>query len=74
VLGINWTYNKLFTDYLDDVSTGYFPDPEALKAANLELGEVAVELSNPSRLTGQRSTSADRDGFAYFGFIATLKL
>jgi len=45
-----------------------------LGAANPELGEVAVELSNPSRLTGQRSTSADRDGFAYFGFIATLKL
>lgn len=74
ILGIAWTYHKLFFDYLDDVSIGRYPDPESLKAVNPSLGDIAVKLSNPNDQSGQRSTSADNDGFGYFGITATWKL
>ncbi len=75
VLGFAWTYHKLFTDYLDDVSTGEFPDAESLKAVNPDLGDVAVKLSNPNNITGgPRSSSADNDGYAYFGLTCRWKL
>ncbi|MBO6517470.1 MAG: hypothetical protein JJ975_13065 [Bacteroidia bacterium] len=74
LLGFGYTYHKLFTDYLDDVSTGRYPDADALKAANPDLGDVAVSLSNPNNQSGQRSYSGDNDGFSYFGFSFTWKL
>lgn len=74
VLGIAWTYHKLFFDYLDDVSVGRYPEPEALKAVNPDLGDIAVKLSNPNDQTGQRSYSPDNDGFGYFGITARWKL
>jgi hypothetical protein len=74
IIGFAWTYHKLFTDYLDDLSIGRYPDPESLKAANPDIGDVAVHLSNPNKQSGRRSTSADNDGFGYFGITATWKL
>lgn len=74
ILGFGYTYHKLFTDYLDDVSTGSYPDADSLKAVNPDLGDIAVSLSNPNGLTGQRSFSDDNDGFSYFGFSFTWKL
>ena len=41
-LGLEWGLRKTFTDYLDDVSTGY-PDPTVLRA---EKGALAAALSN----------------------------
>jgi hypothetical protein len=67
IISVSYTYNKIFTDYLDDISVGRYPDPEALKAANPDLGNVAVALSNPSNLTGQRSASAKYDGYGFWG-------
>jgi hypothetical protein len=74
ILGMSWTYHKLFHDYLDDLSTGRYPDEKALKAANPGLGDIAVKLSNPNDQQGQRSYSADNDGFGYFTLTATWKL
>lgn len=74
IIGFGYTYHKLFTDYLDDVSTGRYPDADELKAANPDLGETAVSLSNPNGQSGQRSYSDDNDGFSYFGFTFTWKL
>jgi hypothetical protein len=68
LIAISYTYNRIYTDYLDDVSTGLFPEEEALKAANPDLEDISVKLSNPNNLSGQRSTSADHDGYAYWGF------
>lgn len=67
VLSLSYTYNKIFTDYLDDVSTGNYPDADALKKANPSLGDIAVKLSNPNDHNGQRSSSADYDGYGYWG-------
>jgi hypothetical protein len=67
LLCLSYTYNKLYTDYLDDVSTGEFQTSEALDDVNLRVGKIAYELSNPSGLTGQRSYSDSYDGFAYWG-------
>ena len=74
IFGMSWTYHKLFIDYLDDVSIGRYPEAEALKAANPDLGDIAVKLSNPKDQSGQRSYSADNDGFGYFALTATWKL
>jgi len=67
IIALSYVYNKIFTDYLDDVSAGYYPEQEALKAANPDLEDISVRLSNPNNLTGQRSTSANYDGYAYWG-------
>ncbi len=66
-IAFSYTYTKLFTDYLDDLSTGFYPDSEALIAANPDLGESAAKVANPTNLKGQRSSSADYDGYAYYG-------
>lgn len=66
-VALSYTYVKLFTDYLDDVSVGYYPEAEELKNANPDLGQKAVTLSNPGNQTGRRSVSAENDGYAYFG-------
>ncbi|NUM31460.1 MAG: hypothetical protein HUU47_03955 [Bacteroidetes bacterium] len=73
VISLSYTYNKIFTDYLDDVSTGNYPDAEALKKANQSLGDIAVKLSNPNDHNGQRSTSGDYDGYGYWGLTWTHK-
>lgn len=74
IVQFSYTYNRVFTDYLDDVSTGYYPDPEALKTANPDLGETAVRLANPNGSTGQRSSSDKHDGYGYWGFTFSYKL
>lgn len=73
IVGLSYTYNKLFTDYLDDVSTGTYPNADELKSRNPGLGETAVKLSNPNQQEGRRSASADYDGYGYWGFTWTHK-
>ncbi|MCB9263210.1 MAG: hypothetical protein H6607_12620 [Flavobacteriales bacterium] len=74
IISGSYTYHKLFMDYLDDVSTGEFPDADALKAVNPDLGDIAVQLSNPNGISGRRSFSDVNDGFSYFGITITRKL
>ena len=74
IISMSYIYNKIFTDYLDDVSIGKYPDSEALKAANPDLGDIAVQLSNPGNLSGQRSSSAKNDGYGYWGITFSFKL
>jgi hypothetical protein len=71
ILTLSYTYNKIFTDYLDDISTDTYPDSEALKNANPDLGQIAVTLSNPGDQPRQRSYSADNDGYGYWGLTFT---
>ncbi|MCC6721856.1 MAG: hypothetical protein IT243_06610 [Bacteroidia bacterium] len=73
VISLSYTYNKIFTDYLDDVSTGIYPNADELKKANPSLGDIAVKLSNPNDQKGQRSASADFDGYGYWGITWTHK-
>ncbi len=73
IFSLSYTYNKIFTDYLDDVSTGYYPDSSKLMLANPTLGETAVQLSNPNNQTGRRSSSSDFDGYGYWGITWTHK-
>jgi len=46
-IGIEYTARILFTDYIDDVSTTYF-DPQALKNANQDNGDIAAHIANPA--------------------------
>ncbi|MBT8326621.1 MAG: hypothetical protein KJP21_02790 [Bacteroidia bacterium] len=74
IVSLSYTYNKTFTDYLDDVSTGYYPDPQDLMDANPVLGPTAVKLSNPGNQPERRSYSDDNDGYGYWGLTFTYKI
>jgi hypothetical protein len=76
LVSVSYTYNKLFTDYLDDVSTGVFQSDEDLIKYNSDLNNVAVKLGNPNGISAglQRSSSGDFDGYSYFGITITRKL
>jgi len=75
IVSLSYTYNKIFTDYLDDVSTDLYPDGDALAQANPQLaGKVAPTLSNPGNQIGQRSYSDTNDGYGYWGLTFTFKI
>ncbi len=68
-INVELTVRKLFTDYVDDVSTVY-PN----KASLLSLrGQQAVDLSDRSLIPGigeqnrQRGDSSDTDSYSFFG-------
>jgi hypothetical protein len=68
---------RLYTDYLDDVSTVY-PDQDVLMAAN---GEIAVLLSDRSvdgqaldNENRQRGNASDRDWYMFTGFTLNYSL
>jgi Domain of unknown function (DUF6089) len=86
-INVEFTVRRLFTDYIDDVSTVY-PDPAILAALRAPNGDIAQRLSrralNPDILrTGtQRGNSRDNDTYTllgislmkYFGRIECPKL
>ncbi len=76
IVSLSYTYNKIFTDFLDDVATGNYPDAEAIRNANPELGATAATLANPGDLptTHRRSTSDAYDGYGYWGLTFTFKI
>jgi len=76
IVSLSYTYNKIFTDFLDDVATGYYPDGDAVRRANPAIGSPAAKLANPSNLplTNRRSYSDDNDGYGYWGLTFTFKL
>lgn len=72
-IGMEFSYNKTFTDYLDDVSTNYY-DPNVLAA---EVGDDAVYAANPaienhSWFTKGMQRGNPNDNDAYFFTNITL--
>lgn len=76
IVSLSYTYNKIFTDFLDDVATGFYPEAEAVRRANPGIGSAASTLANPSNLPldNQRSYSDDNDGYGYWGLTFTFKI
>lgn len=74
IVGISYTFNKIFTDYLDDVSTGQFQSFDEFQQTNPANAEVAYAVSNPNGLSGSRSKSAAYDAYAYLGVTLTYKI
>jgi len=73
-IGMEFSYNKTFTDYIDDVSTDYY-DPAILAA---EVGDDAVYAANPSIenhswfTTGmQRGNPNDNDAYFFANITLT---
>ncbi len=73
-LGMELSYNKTFTDYLDDVSTNYY-DPTVLAA---QVGDDAVYAANPaienhSWFTAgqQRGNPNDKDAYLFANIVLT---
>ncbi|MFK7787784.1 MAG: DUF6089 family protein [Crocinitomicaceae bacterium] len=71
-LGVEFGVRKTFTDYLDDVGTGTYVDPDALAAEN---GPLAAELSNRSgNRFGRRGNDTNKDWFFFTGATLTFKI
>lgn len=73
-IGMEFIYNKTFTDYIDDVSTDYY-DPNIL--AN-EVGQDAVYAANPAVenhswfVAGQqRGNPNDKDAYLFANIVLT---
>ncbi|MEX1191378.1 MAG: DUF6089 family protein [Brumimicrobium sp.] len=73
-IGMEVSYNKTFTDYIDDVSTEYY-DPNVLQS---EVGDDAVYAANPSIenhswfTTGmQRGNPEDNDAYLFANIVLT---
>ena len=70
-MGIEATYVKTFSDYIDDVSTVYY-DRDALLA---QVGPEAAYLSNPSSqnstwfAAGQQRGDKQKDAYFYFNVV-----
>ena len=60
-VGVELNYRKTFTDYIDDVSTTYYYDKNAMKAA---YGATSVLMADPSlgNIAGATSPNADGTG------------
>jgi hypothetical protein len=77
---IEWGLRKLFTDYLDDVSTTY----PSYKFIKTEVGEDAANLSGsvdynkPKKITGNvgrmRGNSKNKDWYSFIGISFTYKI
>ncbi|HEY4147460.1 MAG TPA: DUF6089 family protein [Chitinophagaceae bacterium] len=73
-LGLEFSYHKLFTDYLDDVSSSY-ADPTVLQHAK---GQTAVDLAYRGAgaypaVGSARGDSGNKDGWYYFGLTVTVR-
>jgi hypothetical protein len=72
-MGIEATYVKTFSDYIDDVSTSYY-DPEILQA---QLGDQAAYFSNPAEKNvvwfspGQQRGDKQKDAYFYLNMTFT---
>ncbi len=74
-IGIEATYVKTFSDYIDDVS-GYYADP-AVIAANSSDPSAAVYLANPAAANtnwfaaGQQRGDSQKDAYFYLNVVVT---
>lgn len=73
-IGLEVSYTKTFTDYLDDVSTDYY-DPSVLEA---QIGPEAAYASNPALENHswfgpgmQRGNPEDKDAYLFVNFTVT---
>lgn len=58
-VGLEFNYRKTFTDYIDDVSTTYYPDQAAMLQA---YGTKSVMMADPSLGNIPTATSPNADG------------
>lgn len=78
-LGIEATYIKTFTDYMDDVS-GYYADPAYIAAATQGDANAAVYLANPATdntawfAPGQQRGDAQNDAFYTVNIVVARNL
>ena len=73
-LNVDMAIRKTFTDYLDDVGSDFYVDPEVLED---EVSETAAALSNRSidgNSYGKRGTSSTKDWYVYTGATITFRL
>lgn len=73
-LGLEYGIRKTFTDYLDDVHSSRYVNPDDLAAIN---GPLAATLSNRSldgSRYGKRGNPTTKDWYAFFGGMITFRL
>jgi hypothetical protein len=71
---IDLSIRKTFTDYLDDVASDFYTDPQTLED---EISDLSAALSNQSldgNRFGKRGTSSTKDWYVYAGATFTFRL
>lgn len=73
---VEWNMRKLFTDYLDDVSTVYPSDPSVLSTVALGLSNKAIEQNglDGTNWGSQRGDSKSNDWFGVIGVTLSFRL
>ncbi|MEG1762002.1 MAG: DUF6089 family protein [Bacteroidales bacterium] len=73
-IGVEWTFRKTFTDYIDDVG-GAYADPALLMA---EYGGLSAYFSDPSEngnpVGSLRGNPSTKDWYSMAGFTLSIKL
>ena len=77
-IGLEFSYRKLFTDYLDDVSNTYVNEADLLNARGAKAVELAYrgdEAGRPQYPTGGtvRGNPDSKDGYYYIAFTYTFR-
>ena len=73
-LNLDMSIRKTFTDYLDDIGSDFYADPQVLED---EISELSAALSNRSldgNQMGKRGTSSTKDWYVYAGATLTFRL
>jgi len=70
-LQVYWEMHKTFTDYLDDVSTTYYLNGNAIDPANAE--QLMSDPSMNHQPDMQRGNSKNQDWYSFFGLALTYK-
>ncbi|TAF87082.1 MAG: hypothetical protein EAZ48_04275 [Flavobacteriia bacterium] len=73
-LNLDLSIRKTFTDYLDDVGSDFYTDPQILED---EVSDLSAALSNQSldgNRFGKRGTSSTKDWYVYAGATFTFRL
>lgn len=73
-LSLEYGIRKTFTDYLDDVQSNRYINPDDLAAIN---GPLSAELSNRSldgSVYGKRGNTTTKDWYIFYGTILSIRL
>jgi opacity protein-like surface antigen len=72
---LEWGMRKTFTDYIDDVSTTYYIDPNTVQPGTVEYESLPFSDPNRDHLPGmQRGNSRTNDWYSFAGLTLTYNI
>jgi len=72
---LEWGMRKTFTDYIDDVSTTYYLNPDEVQPGTEDYESLTYSDPNRNHLEGmQRGSSQTMDWYSFFGLTLTYNI